>query len=328
MDDMNLFNRFHAAFEEEPPRGAFERLQSDLIKHSAARRARPAFQMRWSRMSLRLTAAVAVVVIAIALVAAYIAAQRTTVGGVPAGSSGDVAGYQSLVQRDYNAWVSAPFHCHSVTDSACVTDVANNQAIVLKWRSDLSSFRTPNQFAVIDAQMRKHLDAALKKFADEATAVNNTDQSLLDSAVFYGAIDVTWLAHAARGIAGSHVATASQYLALVNAYRPSPASICATLGCQQDTILGDCLAISDPLCPHDVTTDSDYISTMQADFVGTVAPTELSDQSLTLQMDLAQADSALMAASNALLQNDSGGLKSARGAYLDAMTAVASDLQS
>jgi len=325
MEDMSLFDRFHAAFEEAPPRGAFERLQSDLIKHSAARRARPAFHMRWSRMSLRLTAAVAVVVIAIALVAAYIAAQRPTVGGMPAGYS--VAAYQSMVQANYSVWGSTPFNCHTVADSSCATDLASNQAILLKWRNELDSFRTPNQFAVIDAQMRKHLDAMLQKLGISATAVNSNNQNLFDSALFYGRIDVTWLDHAAQGIASSHVATSGQYIALVQAERATFMNNgCSS--CQQDATLGDCATIGDPICPHDVTTDSDFLGLMQADFAKTAAPAEFSDRSSTLQIDLAQADNALMAADNALLQNDSVAFKSARAAYLDAMTAVSADLQS
>ena len=323
MDDMNLFNRFHAAFEEAPPRGAFERLQSDLIKHSAARRARPAFQMRWSRMSLRLTAAVAVVVIAIALIAAYIAAQRPSVGSVPASDS--VAGYQSMVQANYNAWLNTPFSCHTLTDSSCSTDLATNQAVLLKWRNELDSFRAPNQFAVIDAQLRKHLDAMFQKLGATATAVNSHNQSQFDNAMFYGRIDVTWLNHAAQAIASSHGATSSQYVALVHAER---ATLIGCSSCQQDLTLGDCATIGDPICPHDVTTDSDLVGTMQADFVKTAAPAEFSDQNSTVQIDLAQADNALIAAGNALLQNDSAALKSARAAYLDAMSAVSADLQS
>jgi hypothetical protein len=324
MEDMNLFDRFHAAFDEAPPRGAFERLQSDLTKHSAARRARPAFHMRWSRMSLRLTAAVAVVVIGIALIAAYIAAQRPTVGGVPAGNS--VAAYQSMVLANYNAWWSSPFNCHTVTDSSCATDLASNQAVLLKWRNELDSFRTPNQFAVIDAQMRQHVDAMFQKLGVAATAVNSDNQNLFDNALFYGRIDVTWLDHAAQAIASSHLATSSQYIALVQAERASLINGCSS--CQQDAILSDCATIGDPLCPHDVTTDSDFLGLMQADFVKTAAPEEFNDQSSTLQADLAQADNALMAAGNALLQNDSVALKSARAAYLDAMTTVSADLQS
>jgi len=323
MEDMNLFDRFHAAFDEAPPRGAFERLQSDLMKHSAARRARPAFHMRWSRMSLRLTAAIAVVVIAIALVAAYIAAQRPSVGSVPASDS--VAAYQSLVQANYDAWRSTAFNCHTVTDSSCATDLAGNQAVLFQWRTELDSFRTPKQFAVIDAQLRKHLDTMFQKLGVAATAVNSHNQSQFDNAMFYGRIDVTWLDHAAQAIGSSHVATSSQYIALVQAER---ATLIGCSSCQQDITLGDCATIGDPICPHDVTTDSDFFGTMQADFVKTVAPAEFSDQNSTLQIDLAQADTALMAAGNALLQNDSASLKSARAAYLDAMTVVSADLQS
>jgi len=275
-------------------------------------------------MSLRLTAAVAVVVIAIALVAAYIAAQRVSVGSVPAGSS--IAAYQSMVLANYNAWGNTPFNCHTVTGSSCATDLDSNRAVLLKWRDDLDSFRTPNQFAVIDAQMRKHLDATLQKFGAAAAAVNSHDQNQFDSAVFYGYIDVAWLHHAAQGIAGSHAATSSQYTALVQAERTNLMSGCSN--CRQDITLADCTTIGDPLCPHDVTTASDFIGTLQADFVETAAPAEFSDQNSTLQIDLAQADNALMAAGNALLQNDSASLKSARAAYLDAVVAVSADLQS
>ena len=323
MEDMNLFDRFHAAFEEAPPRGAFERLQSDLIKHSAARRARPAFHMRWSRMSLRLTAAVAVVVIAIALVAAYIAAQRPSVGSVPASDS--VAAYQSMVQANYDAWRSAPFTCNAVPALSCATDLATNQAVLLKWRSELDSFRAPKQFAVIDAQLRKHLDTMFQKLGVAATAVKSHDQSQFDNAMFYGRIDVTWLNYAAQAIASSHMATSSEYIALVHAER---ATLIGCSSCQQDLTLADCTTIGDPICPHDVTTDSDFLGTIQADFVKTAAPAEFSDQSSTLQSDLAQADNALMAAGKALLLNDAVALKSARAAYLDALTAVSADLQS
>ena len=275
-------------------------------------------------MSLRLTAAVAVVVIAIALIAAYIAAQRPSVGSLPASDS--VAGYQSRVQANYNVWLSTPFSCHTVTDSSCSTDLASNQAVLLKWRNELDSFRAPNQFAVIDAQLQKHLDAMFQKLGAMAIAVNSHNQSQFDNAMFYGRIDITWLNHAAQGIAGSHAATSSQYNALVQAERETFVSGCSN--CQQDDALADCATFGDPLCPHDVTLVSDLIGTVQADFVETGAPAEFSDQTTTLQVDLAQADNALMAAANALFQNDSVELKSARAAFLDAMTAVTSDLQS
>jgi len=264
------------------------------------------------------------VVIAIALIAAYIAAQRPSVGSVPAGNS--VAAYQSMVQANYDAWRSTAFNCRAVTDSSCATDLAGNQAVLLKWRSELDSFRTPNQFAVIDGQLRRHLDAMFQKLGVAATAVNTHNQNLFDNALFYGRLDVTWLDHAAQGIASSHVATSSQYVALVQAERANLVNGCSS--CQQDATLADCATIGDPICPHDVTTDSDFLGTMQADFVKTAAPAEFSDQNTTLQADLAQADNALMTAGNALLQNDSVALKTARAAYLDAMTAVSADLQS
>lgn len=327
MDDMTLFDRFHAAFDIAPPAGGFERLRRELSNHRPDRRGRPAFQMRFTRMGFRVVAAAAVAVIAIALVAAYLAGQRPTNGLAPAGSADSVAAYQSMVQANYDPWVQQPFNCHAVTDPSCSTDLAANVVIVAKWRADLASFRTPGQFAIIDAQLQKHLADVAQGFGVIGTAIGTRNQALLDKAMRYAPIEVTWLDHAVQGITQSQPATASEYSALIQAENANFMGSCSSF-CQQDASLGDCLAIDDALCLHDITSASGFLGTLQADVVKTMAPSQLKDQSTTLQLDLAQADDALVAMNDALLHDDAASLKAARASYLDALVAVESDLQS
>jgi len=78
MDERAVFDRFHDALELEPRPGAYERFRADFTNPSVAANRRPVFQLRFSRMGLRVAAALAVVAIAIALVAGYVATHRST----------------------------------------------------------------------------------------------------------------------------------------------------------------------------------------------------------------------------------------------------------
>lgn len=79
MEERAVFERFHEALELEPQPGAYERFRVAFITPpAAAKRRRPVLRLRFTRMSLRVAAAVAVVAIAIALVAGYVAAHRVT----------------------------------------------------------------------------------------------------------------------------------------------------------------------------------------------------------------------------------------------------------
>src|SRR5262245_41328886 len=328
MEDMSLFDQFHAAFEEAPPRGAFERLQRDLIRHSAARRRRrPAFGMSWTRMSTRLIAAVAAVVIVIALVAAYIAAQRSTVGGVPAGG-GSVAAYQSMVRADSEIFSSLPRRCQTVTDAHCAADVASNRSALQAWLGDMDAFRTPAPFAVVDAQMRRHIRNLLDKLTAADSAVRNGDADLLREAIAFTNNDITWLRNALTGITASQPVTASQYVELLRAERANLGGDCSVCGDLEALTGNPCASPQDDLCRNNVAAAIDQISLVQADLAQFIAPESMAYQSSTLQRDLAQADDALMQMDLALFHGDAAGLRSGRAAFSDAMIAVMSDLQS
>lgn len=78
MDERAVFERFHEALELEPQSGAFERFRAAFITPPAAARRQPVSRVRFSKMGLRVVTALAVVAIAIALVAGYVATHRST----------------------------------------------------------------------------------------------------------------------------------------------------------------------------------------------------------------------------------------------------------
>jgi len=83
MDERAVFERFHEALELEPQPGAYERFRADFINPAVAAGRRPVFRLRFTKMSLRVAAALAVAVIAMALIAGYAATHRAS-SSVPA----------------------------------------------------------------------------------------------------------------------------------------------------------------------------------------------------------------------------------------------------
>jgi len=77
MDERVVFDRFHEALELEPQPGAYERFRADFMKLSVAAKRRPVLQLRFTKMGLRGAAALAVIAIAMALVAGYVATHRS-----------------------------------------------------------------------------------------------------------------------------------------------------------------------------------------------------------------------------------------------------------
>jgi len=78
MDERFVFDRFHEALKLEPQPGAYERFRADFMKPSVAATRRPVFQLRFTKMGVRFAAALAVIAIAIALAAGYVATHRST----------------------------------------------------------------------------------------------------------------------------------------------------------------------------------------------------------------------------------------------------------
>ncbi len=325
MDERGLFDRFHEALELEPRPGAYERFRYAFTRPVAAKR-RPVFRLRFSKMGLRIAAAVAVVLIAVALVAGYVALHHAQTTYVPGGSSPrSIADYKALMDADRIAMSQTSFSCGSLADPACPQDIAAVISVSLKWDADLAAFQTPAQFAVVDAQLRQHL--ALNRFElnKALTARSAGDATLFRDAVNYASAASNYVSHVAGAIVGSRSATAAQYKALAAADRQNLDS-CSS--CQNLVLKSgfSCASIQDAGCEPGVYDADGQNETIQADFVTNAAPTSLTDQDARLQSDLTNADAALLNMEAALVARDQTGLAAGRAAYAVAVTAIRADL--
>ena len=322
MDDMTLFDRFHAAFDVAPPAGGFERLRRELSSYRPARRGRPAFDMRHNKMTLRLAAVAAVAVIAIALVAAYVAGLHNLTSGIPAGSGGSPAAYQAIVAADSDAFMKAPFSCPTVSGPSCSSDVAANRTALQKWLDDLKGFSTPPRFAVVDAQMRIHLNDLIQKMDDSEAALTARDQTKFDSALHYIQGEIDWLDLVGNGIVGSRSATATEYTDLLKTEND------ILFGASSGPDAMSCASVDDALCTTQVSSSMHGVGLIFGDLARNIPPSSLADKASTLGQDLAQVDDAYLTMYNALYKRDLAGLKTGEAAARDAWIAVASDLQS
>jgi len=327
MDDMNLFDRFHAAFDVAPPAGGFERLRRELSNHRPDRRGRPAFHMRWNKMGLRLAAVVTVAVIAIALAAAYLAGQHLLTGAVPAGSNGSVAAYQSLVRADGDAFMALPFYCGNIDNPGCPSDLAAHISVLQKWSADLKAFRTPQQFTVIDGQMQHHVGALIHKLTLASSAMSTSNSDLFSTATTTANDDRSWLGMVATAISQSHMASTSNYTSLIQAEGQLVRDCASCQDLAAPTGMS-CTTLLDTLCPHDLSLAVATNAHVEADIIQTGAPTQLAGRDATLQLDAAVADDALIQMETALVDGDASALKKGQLAYQDAMVAISTDLQS
>lgn len=83
MDDQLLFEQFHAAYEFEPRAGSFDRLRSALVNTPVSARSIRKFRLALPPIGVRLLAAVAIVVLAVASLAAFIAISQYVHPSIP-----------------------------------------------------------------------------------------------------------------------------------------------------------------------------------------------------------------------------------------------------
>jgi len=189
MEERALFDLFHDALEIEPRPGSYERLRIALTKPTVARESRPAFRMRWTTMGFR-AAAVTAVVIAIALIAGFLAVrQYWSVGNVPASHDLRVKAYRSMIQSGYQDMAaSTSNHCNTIDDTGCEAAVRPVVAALQKWVDHMDSFQTPPQYAVLDMQLRRHLNEVIVELNAAVAFQKSNDEKnfklAIDAAVY------------------------------------------------------------------------------------------------------------------------------------------------
>ena len=334
MDEQVLFDRFHEALDKEPRPGAYERMRFAMTNHPVALRRRPAFRMRWSKMGLRIAAVVTVAVIAMALIAVLVVSHRAPVGTVPAATDPNVEAYQVLVSSDYNKMASSTSnHCNTIQDTGCAAAVVPVVAALDKWVADLSSFPTPSRYAAIDTQLRRHLSAAAAELNAAVAFQKANNQAGFDMAMSAAFFERAWIDPTTSTIAGSYPAVAGSYHDAVSLAKrsldscingtPAPNDLaCQALGSAQTCVS---TAAQAPTCESDVQNAAAQIQTFLIALVQNPAPSALANKDAQLQTDLAAADTALLAITDALLHGNSAKAEAGRSAYTLAISAADGD---
>lgn len=334
MDERTLFDRFHEALEMEPRPGAYERMRFAMTNRPVALKSRPALRIRWSRMTLRVAAVLAALVIAIAFGAAILAGHRGPVGSVPAGQDPNVKAYQYMTSSNYDALAaldSLGCNTASIRDASCETYVNAAVPVLQKWVSDLGSFHTPARLTVFDGLLRRHLNdeiTELKAVAAYQKTNNVKGFTLAHVGQFY---EREWVHPAVSTIEGSYPTVAGSYHDALSLARqslngcatgaPGPGGVaCAQLSHQL------CDTIGDQACANDAYVSGAQIQTFLIGLLQNPAPSALAAKDRQLQSDLAQVDTDLLAVTDAVRSGDSAAVSSAEVSYAQAISVANADI--
>jgi hypothetical protein len=332
MDERMLVDQFHEALDIEPRPGAYERMRIAMTDHPVAVQSRPAFRMRWSKMGLRVAAVLAAAVIATAVGAVILAGHGKPVGSIPAGADPNVEAYQVMMNSNYDAMnASTPDTCVDIQDKGCRAFLGEVTPRLEHWISDLTAFHTPTRFAVIDGQLRRHLNQALADLNAAVALQKANNRSGFDLAMSAAVYERAWIDPATFAIEGRYVAVAHTYFDAASLarqslyscidYSPGPAE----LGCNALTTRQTCAAAAAQTCERDVQNAATQIQTFLIALAQNAAPGARSARYMQLQTDLGQADTALLTITDALLSGDSAKADAGEMSYGESIVAAYGD---
>jgi hypothetical protein len=317
MEDNVLFDRFHAALEAEPRAGAYDRLRAAMNNSQAAAiQRRPHSRLRFTKMGLRITAAIAAVAILTALIVALLASHRTPVGNVPATDSRNVTAYRALILADYGVMnASTSDHCNTIADTGCAAAVGRVAVALQKWVSDLQGFQTPPRYAALDALLRAHLTQAAYDLNAAVAFQPQNNSNGFDLAMNAAVYERAWLDPASFAIEGTLGNRAASYRDALG--QISQAQSNCVLGTPQPLDIA-CARLMSHACvitdAHSCEITVQEAATQVQGFVISIAqfppPSSRTTQAAKLQTDLVQEDAALIAITVALLKGDANGMAS------------------
>ena len=333
MDEQILFDSFHEALELEPRPGAYERMRFAMTNPPVALKKRSVFRMRYPRMGLRIAAGLTAAVIVIALIAAFLVSHHAPVGSVPANQDPNVKAYQVMIRSDYNTMAgSASNSCNTIQDAGCEAAIGRVIPTLQKWANDLSSFRTPSRFAVIDGQLRSHLTEVITELNATVASQKANDQSGFYFAINAALYERAWVDPATFAIEGTYPRVARTYRDAVDLARQSlDACVNSTpgpgdLGCHALWAGQACADAAIQTCEGDVQSAETQTQNFLIALLQNPAPSALTSKDARLQANLARADTALLVITDALLGGDSARADSGRSSYATAILAADTDV--
>jgi hypothetical protein len=285
-------------------------------------------------MGLRIAAAVTVAVIAIALVAAFLATHHGAVGSVPAGQDQNVHAYQTMIGGDYTTMSnSTSANCDTIQDNGCATAVNRVVPTLQRWVSDLDEFPTPPRYALLDGQLRHHLNEVIAELNAAVAFQKKNDAKGFDLAMNAAVYERGWIDPITFTIEGTYARMAPTYLDAVRVAKqalqacmdgsPGPGE----LGCAHLTAMESCAGALAERCESDVQSAATELQTFLIALAQNPAPSALSAKDAQLTADLARADTALLGITDALLGGDSAKVAASESAYMTAINDADRDAQ-
>lgn len=301
-------------------------VRDDLRKRRTSRSADRGLGLRmaWPRSGMQIAAGLLIVVLAAAAVAALIDFRYRSTHVAPAAI--DVPAYEAMVSRHIDQLVTAGNGVDCTTlQSRCPTPGWPVVTAEKQFLADLNGSEPPARFAVIDAQMRRHVVVAIADLNAVVAAYTAQDQTGLDRANYLLGSQGNWIVTIGHAIAQSHEGSGAAY---VESVRTANQNLALCTGCQPLELTGsvDCTGIQAVLCEADVVYAKSDVESVEAALASVGAPNSLAAQDALLQRDLARADSGLLEMSNAQLTDDQAAFEAGRLLLQQALPAINADI--
>jgi hypothetical protein len=285
-------------------------------------------------MGIRVAAVLVAAVVAVALGAAILATHHGPSGSLPAGSDKNVKAYQDMVWTDYNAMAASTSNsCNTIDDTTCPTAVGKVVPTLQKWVSDLSSFKTPASFVVIDGELRRHLSEGITELNSAVAFQRTHNQNGFDLAMNSAYYERAWMDPAVFTIEGTYPKVAGSFRDAINLARQSLDSCVNSspgpgdLACQRLSSTHEpCSGSAVQSCVSDVQSADTRLQEFVVGLTQNPAPSGLTANARQVLPDLAAADSALVAITDALLSGDPVKVDAAETAFASAIAAADADL--
>lgn len=327
MEEQFMFSRIHDALDIATPPGAYERLRTNLTKKPVRPMRWPALQMRTSTMGFRLTAGLVVVAIAVAAAAAAVAIHNSTSNLSPAGSRMSIQAYQKMIAADSpdpNVVWNLP--CDDTVHTGCESDATRSLPLIQKWLKDLQGARTPVRFAVVDAEMRHHLEqniGALNALIADSRA---HDDKAMTRDYVVAVYAVAWTGTVVPQIAKSQQVTETGYRNIVAAFRQHAIDVClasCTLFASKDA--ESCTTNGGVSCYSLFDEAASNFALFSGTLVQDAAPPSLSTLDTHLENDLAAADDIFLTMRVAVASGDQAGINAGISQLRRATVAIERD---
>lgn len=325
MHERELFDIFHDALEIEPRPGAYDRLRFALTNYPVAVKARPVLRMRWTKMGFRAAAALTAVVLAIALIAAFLAGRHAPVGSVPAGQDQHMKAYQAMMHADYRDMrASTSNNCATIDDINCEVAAKRVTAALQQWINHMESFQTPSRYAALDQQLRRHMSEVIVELNAAVAFQKANDQRNFRLAMDFAVFEGQWIDPVAMVINGDYGILASSYeqafsktkqaLDQCLAAQAGPGGACGRLARQSL-----CLGAYAELCQSYIQDAESQLQTVAIMLAQNPPPADQVVKTTKLQTYLADADAALLAISDAMLKGDAAKVDAALQSFAGAL---------